>query len=200
MENFRITIGRQYGSGGKEIGMILSQKLGIPFYGKEELMLSMTSEHPERIVFGVEDNVLPALCDAIEGKQAGDVFDITLTPEEGFGPRRDEHVMELARELFEVDGKFDDKHVYEGASITMMTAEGMPVSGLVEKVTGINVTVDFNHPLAGKTVHFKGRILLVRDATEKELHPVAADAAIDIFQKNSEYKKRPVEAGLFFVE
>ena len=38
MENFRITIGRQYGSGGKEIGMILSQKLGIPFYGKEELM------------------------------------------------------------------------------------------------------------------------------------------------------------------
>ena len=89
--------------------------------GKEELMLSMTSEHPERIVFGVEDNVLPALCDAIEGKQVGDVFDITLTPEEGFGPRRDEHVMELARELFEVDGKFDDKHVYEGASITMMT-------------------------------------------------------------------------------
>ena len=38
MENFRITIGRQYGSGGKEIGRILSRKLGIPFYGKEELM------------------------------------------------------------------------------------------------------------------------------------------------------------------
>ena len=38
MKNFRITIGRQYGSGGKEIGRILSQKLGIPFYGKEELM------------------------------------------------------------------------------------------------------------------------------------------------------------------
>ena len=38
MENFRITIGRQYGSGGKEVGRILAQKLGIPFYGKEELM------------------------------------------------------------------------------------------------------------------------------------------------------------------
>ena len=37
-ENFRITIGRQYGSGGKEVGRILAQKLGIPFYGKEELM------------------------------------------------------------------------------------------------------------------------------------------------------------------
>ena len=139
--------------------------------GNEELMLSMKKDHPECIVFGVEENVLPALCEAIEGKQAGEKFDITLSPEEGFGPRRDEHVMELARELFEIDGKFDDKHVFEGASITMMTAEGMPVSGLVEKVTQINVTVDFNHPLAGKTIRFNGEILLVRDATEKELHP-----------------------------
>ncbi len=38
MENFRITIGRQYGSGGKEIGGILSERLGIPLYDKEELM------------------------------------------------------------------------------------------------------------------------------------------------------------------
>ncbi len=38
MKDFRITIGRQYGSGGKEVGRILSEKLGIPFYGKEELM------------------------------------------------------------------------------------------------------------------------------------------------------------------
>ena len=43
MENFRITIGRQYGSGGKEIGRILSRKLGIPFYGKEELMKIATA-------------------------------------------------------------------------------------------------------------------------------------------------------------
>ena len=38
MKDFMITIGRQYGSGGKEVGRILSQKLGIPLYGKEELM------------------------------------------------------------------------------------------------------------------------------------------------------------------
>ena len=38
MENFRITIGRQYGSGGREVGRILAGKLGIPFYGKEELI------------------------------------------------------------------------------------------------------------------------------------------------------------------
>lgn len=138
---------------------------------KEELMLSMTKERPECIVFGVEENVLPALCYAIENKKAGDKFDLTIRPEEAFGERHKEHVMELDRELFEVEGKFDDKHVYEGAAITMMTMEGQPVQGLVEKVTPLKVTVDFNHPLAGKTVHFKGEILTVRDATEKELHP-----------------------------
>ena len=69
------------------------------------------------------------------------------------------------------DGKFDEKHVYDGAAITMMTAEGYPVSGLVLSVTPLKVKIDFNHPLAGKTVHYKGEILLVRDATEAELHP-----------------------------
>lgn len=46
MENFRITIGRQYGSGGKEVGRILSDRLGIPFYGKEELM-RMAKDQPD---------------------------------------------------------------------------------------------------------------------------------------------------------
>lgn len=38
MENFIITIGRQAGSGGREIGMRLAQRLGIPYYGRQELM------------------------------------------------------------------------------------------------------------------------------------------------------------------
>jgi len=139
--------------------------------GHEELMLSMTKERPECLVFGVEQNLVQALCDLIEGKQPGDKFDATLTPDKAFGKRNEEHVMTLGRDLFEVDGKFDQKHVYEGAVITMMTAEGFPVQGLVLKITPKDVTVDFNHPLAGKTVRFKGEILTVRPATERELHP-----------------------------
>lgn len=141
--------------------------------GENEVkMVGFSKEHPDRIVFGVDDSVIPAFCDAIEGKTVGDTFDITLSPKDAFGPRREEHVMELDRELFnDEDGKFDEKHVYDGAAITMMTAEGYPVSGLVLSVTPLKVKIDFNHPLAGKTVHYKGEILLVRDATEAELHP-----------------------------
>lgn len=138
----------------------------------EERMFSFTAERPDRIIFGIDDTVLPAFCDAIEGKAKGDTFDIILKPSEAFGKRREEHVMDLDRELFvDDDGKFDDKRVREGASITMMTEQGFPVQGIVLQVSAKKVKVDFNHPLAGKTVHYKGEILLVRDATENELHP-----------------------------
>lgn len=138
---------------------------------KEETMLVMTKEHPECIVFGVEQNVLPALLNALEGKTVGDTFDTVIEPKDAFGEFNEKLLMTLERELFERDGKFDSEHVHNGAIITMMTAEGYPVQGLVLNVGEKNVQVDFNHPLAGKTVHFKGEILTVRDATEQELHP-----------------------------
>lgn len=49
--------------------------------GKEELMLEMTKEKPERFVYGDEDNMLPAICQAIGGKTAGEGFDFTVTGE-----------------------------------------------------------------------------------------------------------------------
>ena len=137
----------------------------------EETMLVMTKEHPECIVFGVEQNVIPALLNALEGKTVGDTFDTVIEPKDAFGEFNEKLLMTLERELFERDGKFDNEHVHNGAVITMMTAEGYPVQGLVLNVGDKNVQVDFNHPLAGKTVRFKGEILTVRDATEQELHP-----------------------------
>ncbi len=53
----------------------------------------------------------------------------------------------------------------------MMTADGYRINGLVTKVTDDKVTLDFNHPLAGKDVRFKGKIITVRDATPEELQP-----------------------------
>lgn len=139
--------------------------------GKEELMLEMTKEKPERFVYGDEDNMLPAICQAIGGKTAGEGFDFTVTPENGFGEYQDGLVKKLSRKMFEMDGEFDSKHVYVGAAITMMTAEGRPAPGMVLDITDEDVTVDFNHPMAGMTMHFKGEIVTVRDATKAELHP-----------------------------
>ncbi len=139
--------------------------------GNAELMLSKTKDDPEAFVFGLDENMVSALSAAMEGKTVGDKFEVNVEPANGFGERRNELVMELPIEMFEVDGKFDDKHVYQGADITMMTAEGMPAPGTVLVVTDKNVTVDFNHPLAGKTVRFNVEIIEVRDATEADKHP-----------------------------
>ena len=84
--------------------------------GKEELMLEMTKEKPERFVYGDEDNMLPAICQAIGGKTAGEGFDFTVTPENGFGEYQDGLVKKLSRKMFEMDGEFDSKHVYVGAA------------------------------------------------------------------------------------
>ena len=88
---------------------------------KEETMLVMTKEHPECIVFGVEQNVLPALLNALEGKTVGDTFDTVIEPKDAFGEFNEKLLMTLERELFERDGKFDSEHVHNGAIITMMT-------------------------------------------------------------------------------
>lgn len=53
----------------------------------------------------------------------------------------------------------------------MMTADGFKISGVVKEVTPEEVKMDFNHPLAGKDVRFKGKITLVRQATEEEIKP-----------------------------
>jgi FKBP-type peptidyl-prolyl cis-trans isomerase SlyD len=53
----------------------------------------------------------------------------------------------------------------------MMTADGYRISGIVLSVTDKKVKMDFNHPLAGKDIRFKGKIITVRQATPEELQP-----------------------------
>ena len=79
--------------------------------------------------------------------------------------------MELDRDIFVVEGKFDEEMIKAGALVPMMTADGYRINGLVKEVTADKVKMDFNHPLAGKAVRFDGKILTVRDATPEELQP-----------------------------
>ena len=77
----------------------------------------------------------------------------------------------MEKDIFVVDGKFDKEMIKVGALVPMMTADGFRINGLVKEVTEENVVMDFNHPLAGKDVRFKGEVKTVRDATPEELQP-----------------------------
>jgi FKBP-type peptidyl-prolyl cis-trans isomerase SlyD len=75
----------------------------------------------------------------------------------------------LDRAIFEIDGKLDSEVVYEGNVVPLMDNEGHRINAQVVSVSDTHVKVDLNHPLAGETLHFKGSVLEVREATEKEL-------------------------------
>ena len=73
-----------------------------------------------------------------------------------------------------IDGKVRDDLLVVGKMIPMMSDSGQVVNGIVYEVTDQRVTMDFNHPMAGKTLNFTGKVVEVREATEKELekgHP-----------------------------
>lgn len=137
----------------------------------EKLVHQTDAEDPERFVFGVTRGVIVPLEKAIEGLEPGATFDVTVKSAEAFGPHDPEQVATLPREIFEVDGKFDADVVKPGAILPMMTADGYRINGVVESVGDKEVKMDFNHPLAGKDVRFKGNIITVRDATAEELKP-----------------------------
>lgn len=137
--------------------------------GSEELVHQTDEKEPENFIYGLTRGLVAPLETDIQGKQAGDAFDVTATAEQAFGERSDEYIAELEKEVFEVDGKFDAEMVKVGNALPMMTAEGLRIIGKVLEVTDKHVKMDFNHPLAGCAVRFKGKVLNVRDANPEEI-------------------------------
>jgi FKBP-type peptidyl-prolyl cis-trans isomerase SlyD len=142
--------------------------------GTEKLVHQVDPEDPEKIVFGVTRGMIVPLEKAIEGLEAGGEFNLVVKSDDAFGPIDQDQVVTLEKDIFVVDGKFDDKMIHTGAYVPMMTADGYRINGLVKDVTADNVIMDFNHPLAGKDVRFSGKVITVRDATPEELQPACS--------------------------
>lgn len=116
-----------------------------------------------------EHMLLPKFEAELEGLEPESEFSFTLTPEEGYGEYDPKHKFEIPKQSFEIDGKIREDLMQVGKIIPMLNSSGMVVQGLIAAVNDDTVTMDFNHPMAGKTLNFKGKVVSVRDATEKEL-------------------------------
>lgn len=136
----------------------------------EQLVHTTSPDDPEKLIYGVTPGVIPALEQALQGLEEGGEFNVTVPG--AFGMFDPEQIAELPRDVFEIDGKFDSERVKPGAVLPMMTADGYRINGVVTEVSDKTIKMDFNHPLAGKTVRFQGHVKLVRDATPEELQPV----------------------------
>ena len=105
----------------------------------------------------------------LDGKQPGDSFSFSLTPEQGYGSYDQQAVVQIPKQVFEIDGKIDDEMLQPGNYLPMADNEGNHMQAKVIEVGDQEVTMDFNHPLAGMDMHFEGRVEDVRAATAEEL-------------------------------
>ena len=113
--------------------------------------------------------LLPKFESEIEGMEPESEFAFTLTPEEGYGAYDSKRKFDIPKSSFEVDGAIREDLLVVGRVIPLLNSSGMVVQGTIAEIHEDTVTMDFNHPMAGKTLNFKGKIVSVRDATEKEL-------------------------------
>lgn len=143
---------------------------------ERELMEKATIENPLKFIFGT-GMMLPAFESALFGLEKGVKFDFTISPADAYGDYNEEHVLDLPKNIFEVDGAFDTEMVKEGNTLPMMSADGTRVMGSVLEVKDDVVVMDFNHPLAGETLHFVGEVIEVHDASAEEIAALTAPAS-----------------------
>lgn len=127
-----------------------------------------TEETPLEFIFGT-NSMLEAFEKNLDGLTEGDSFDFVLTPDEGYGEYDDDALVDLPRNIFEQDGKLNEEVIFEGNTVPMMDTNGNRLNGSVVEVKEDIVKMDFNHPLAGETLNFSGKVLAVRESTPEEI-------------------------------
>ncbi len=134
----------------------------------KELMEETKTEQPFQFITGYG-----IALDAFEKKVAelekGQDFEFSLEKEDAYGDYNLEHVLDLDREMFCIDGKFDSERIYVDAVVPLQNEDGNRFYGRVLEVNDDKVKIDLNHPLAGETLHFEGKVVENREATNQEI-------------------------------
>lgn len=113
--------------------------------------------------------LLPKFEEHIAGLEKGAEYSFPLKSNDAYGPTREDALMELDKKIFEIEGKIDESILFVGNDIPMQNEEGHTLMGKVLEISGDKVKMDFNHPLAGKDLFFKGEIVAVREAAPEEI-------------------------------
>lgn len=136
--------------------------------GKNELLEETTEDQPFDFISGM-GIALETFENQLVGLKEGNTFDFTIAPAEAYGDYYADHVTDLEKSVFTRNGKFDDEYIYVGAIVPLQNEEGERFNGHVLEITDTTVKMDFNHPLAGKTLHFKGEIKKIHEASAEEM-------------------------------
>ena len=103
-----------------------------------------------------DGNLLPGFEQAIYGLKAGDKRSLPIAPEQGFGQGNPQNVQVMPR------SQFQDMELSEGLLVIFNDAANAELPGVVKAFDDSQVTIDFNHPLAGKALSFDVEIIEVK--------------------------------------
>lgn len=121
------------------------------------------SDLPMSYLHGVDGKMYPKAEKALEGKTIDEAVEVVISPEEGFG-YPDPEMMHMEK-INDVPPEY--RHI--GAEAMFENEQGESITMKVTKIENGEITLDANHPFAGKTVKFKITVVALRDATKQEI-------------------------------
>ena len=129
----------------------------------EGTLLDTTEEREPLAYLHGANNIIPGLEDALEEKETGDTVSVVIPPDEGYGERNDQLVINVDPSDFP-----DVSKVQLGTRVQLQTNNGVRLATVVG-ITDEAVTLDLNHPLAGKTLHFDVEVMDIQEASDEEV-------------------------------
>lgn len=140
--------------------------------GKKELLEEAPAEHPFQFISGL-GYTLDRFEKEITALTKGDDFCFTIPRAEAYGERNEDNVRQVPKSMFrDPDGNFDSENIFEGNIIMLNDSEGNRFYANVGEITEDKVVLDLNHPHAGKDLTFEGKVIEMRDATNKEVEDI----------------------------
>lgn len=133
-----------------------------------EIVESVESDKPVQFLVGA-GRLIPRFEENVISLSNDEGFEFTVKSDEAYGLVNEKAVVDLPKDIFMVDGQLAEDLLEVGKILNMQDQEGNPHRGQVKEIGEETVKMDFNHPLAGMDLHFKGKVLDSREATPEEI-------------------------------
>ena len=128
-----------------------------------EVLDSSEGAQPLNYLHGA-GNIIPGLERALVGKTEGDSLQVEIQPEDAYGEVRPDMIQVVPRAAFQ-----GVESIEPGMAFEARGDGGAAQRIVVKEVSGDEITVDANHPLAGVELNFDVQVVSVRAATEEEI-------------------------------
>lgn len=125
-------------------------------------ILDSSKEKPFKFLLG-KNQVILGLENAVIGKTIGSSFKTEISPENAYGTKNPDFLQEVSKD------QFSGIDLVKGMTLFGQNDEGQTVQVIVDEIGDNSVIIDYNHPLAGKTLLFDIEILSTKEPTEEEI-------------------------------